>query len=129
IVCLTARNRTPPSTGSLAISTFQCSESIAHLLKAGIIIGRGELVAPAVALTAAFRWPAISAVMTVPGRALVIDLDTHTSDFLMRWLARVRALRADRRMIAEVVVLEIDIICVEQLLRGHRAPQKEISSP
>src|SRR6516165_3032041 len=126
----------PPPAVALAVTDAEArlvAFRIAHLLKAGIIIGRSELaalaVALAVALTAAFRWPTISAVMTVPRRALVIDLDAHTFGFLMRWLARVRALRADRRMIAEVVVLKIDIVCVEQLLRGHRAPQKEISSP
>src|SRR6516225_11710585 len=58
----------PPPAVALAVTDAEArlvAFRIAHLLKAGINIGRSELAA-LVALTAAFRWPAISAVMTVP---------------------------------------------------------------
>src|SRR5262245_44775596 len=92
---------------------------IADLLESGIVVGRDKmLVALAVALAAAFLWSAIAAVMAVPGRAFVVDLDAHAFGFLMRPRSRVRALRTDRGVITEIVALEIDAVRGEQFLRG-----------
>ena len=58
--------------------------------------------------------------MAFPGCPLVIDFDAEASLLLVLALSAGQAFRAGPGMVAWVVVLEIDAVCVEQLQRGQQ---------
>src|SRR5262245_20044830 len=68
-----------------------------------------------------FLWSAPFAMVAMPARAVVVDLDAEALGFFL--FAVVRALGAGRGVIAEVVVFEIDAVRIEQFLRGRTSPR------